>query len=42
MLLRRGLVLEYVTLAWNVVGTVVLGLAAVAAGLGVAVYCLDE
>ena len=32
MLLRRGLALEYVTLAWNVVGTVILMLAAVAAG----------
>ncbi len=32
MLLRRGLVLEYATLAWNVVGTVVLVLAAAAAG----------
>lgn len=32
MLLRRGLALEYATLAWNVVGTVLLVLAAVAAG----------
>jgi len=32
MLLRRGLVLEYIPLAWNVVGTVVLVLAAAAAG----------
>jgi divalent metal cation (Fe/Co/Zn/Cd) transporter len=32
MLLRRGLMLEYVTLAWNVVGTVVLLLAAVTVG----------
>jgi divalent metal cation (Fe/Co/Zn/Cd) transporter len=32
MLLRRGLVLEYVTLAWNVVGTVILMLAAATAG----------
>ncbi|HEY5197537.1 MAG TPA: cation transporter [Solirubrobacteraceae bacterium] len=31
-LLRRGLTLEYLTLAWNVVGTVVLGYAALAAG----------
>ncbi len=31
MLVRRGLALEYATLAWNVVGTVVLVLAAVAA-----------
>jgi divalent metal cation (Fe/Co/Zn/Cd) transporter len=31
-LLRRGLRLEYATLAWNVVGTVVLSVAAVAAG----------
>ncbi|SDM80215.1 hypothetical protein [Actinacidiphila guanduensis] len=30
-LLRRGFVLEYVTLAWNVVGVVVLAFAAVAA-----------
>ena len=30
--LRRGLALEYGTLAWNVVGTVILVLAAVAAG----------
>ncbi len=32
MLLRRGLMLEYATLAWNVVGTVVLLFAAVTAG----------
>jgi len=32
MLLRRGLSLEYLTLAWNVVGTVVLMIAAVASG----------
>ncbi len=32
MLLRRGLLLEYLTLAWNVVGTVVLMFAAVASG----------
>lgn len=32
MLLRRGLALEYATLAWNVVGTAVLVLAALAAG----------
>jgi divalent metal cation (Fe/Co/Zn/Cd) transporter len=32
MLLRRGLALEYATLAWNVVGTVVLVLAAAASG----------
>ncbi len=31
-LLQRGLRLEYATLAWNVVGTVVLAVAAVAAG----------
>ena len=30
-LLRRGFVLEYVTLAWNVVGIVILGIAAVLA-----------
>lgn len=32
MLLRRGRALEYLTLAWNVVGTIVLGLAAIASG----------
>lgn len=32
MLLRRGLMLEYATLAWNVVGVVVLAVAAIAAG----------
>ncbi|MGI8802416.1 MAG: cation transporter [Solirubrobacteraceae bacterium] len=32
MLLRRGLVLEYATLAWNGVGTAVLSIAAVGAG----------
>ena len=32
MLLRRGLRLEYATLSWNVVGTVVLLNAAIAAG----------
>jgi divalent metal cation (Fe/Co/Zn/Cd) transporter len=32
MLLRRGFALEYVTLAWNVVGTVVLAIAALMAG----------
>jgi hypothetical protein len=31
-LLRRGLMLEYATLGWNVVGVVVLAVAAVAAG----------
>lgn len=31
-LLRRGLLLEYVTLSWNVVGTVVLILAAISSG----------
>ncbi len=31
-LLRRGLLLEYATLGWNVVGVVVLAIAAVAAG----------
>jgi hypothetical protein len=31
VLLRRGRVLEYVTLGWNVVGLVVLGFAALAA-----------
>src|ERR1700722_7559425 len=33
-LLRRGLVLEYLTLGWNVAGIVVLALAAVAARSG--------
>ena len=32
VLLRRGLLLEYATLGWNVVGVVVLAVAAVAAG----------
>jgi divalent metal cation (Fe/Co/Zn/Cd) transporter len=32
MLLRRGLMLEYATLGWNVVGVVVLAAAAIAAG----------
>lgn len=32
MLLRRGFALEYATLAWNVVGTVVLAIAALTAG----------
>ena len=32
MLLRRGLMLEYLTLSWNVVGTVVLLISAFAAG----------
>jgi divalent metal cation (Fe/Co/Zn/Cd) transporter len=32
MLLRRGLMLEYATLGWNVVGVVVLAIAAIAAG----------
>jgi divalent metal cation (Fe/Co/Zn/Cd) transporter len=32
MLLRRGLMLEYLTLSWNVVGAVVLLISAVAAG----------
>jgi divalent metal cation (Fe/Co/Zn/Cd) transporter len=32
MLLRRGLMLEYLTLSWNVVGTVVLLISALAAG----------
>ena len=32
MLLRRGLMLEYTTLGWNVVGVVVLAIAAIAAG----------
>jgi len=31
-LLRRGFVLEYLTLSWNVAGIVVLALAAVSAG----------
>ena len=32
ILLRRGMMLEYATLAWNVVGVVVLAVAAIAAG----------
>src|SRR5690348_17023785 len=32
MLLRRGLMLEYATLGWNVVGVIVLTVAAIAAG----------
>jgi divalent metal cation (Fe/Co/Zn/Cd) transporter len=31
-LLRRGLLLEYLTLSWNVVGVVVLGIATIASG----------
>ena len=42
-LLRRGLVLEYVTLAWNVVGVVVLAFAAVRAGsVALAGFGLDS
>jgi divalent metal cation (Fe/Co/Zn/Cd) transporter len=42
-LLRRGFVLEYVTLAWNVVGIVVLAIAAVAArSVALAGFGLDS
>jgi hypothetical protein len=42
-LLRRGFVLEYVTLAWNVVGVVVLAFAAVAArSVALAGFGLDS
>jgi divalent metal cation (Fe/Co/Zn/Cd) transporter len=43
MLLRRGLALEYMTLAWNVVGTVVVIAAALAAGsVALAGFGLDS
>jgi hypothetical protein len=42
-LLRRGFALEYVTLAWNVAGIVVLGIAAVAArSVALAGFGLDS
>ena len=42
-LLRRGFVLEYVTLGWNVAGIVVLGFAAVAArSVALAGFGLDS
>jgi divalent metal cation (Fe/Co/Zn/Cd) transporter len=42
-LLRRGLLLEYITLGWNVVGVVVLAIAAVAAGsLALAAFGVDS
>ena len=42
-LLRRGLMLEYVTLGWNVVGVVVLAVAALAAGsVALAGFGLDS
>ncbi len=42
-LLRRGLWLEYATLGWNVVGVVVLAIAAVAAGsLALAAFGVDS
>jgi len=42
-LLRRGLRLEYTTLAWNVVGVVVLAVAAVAASsIALASFGLDS
>ncbi|WP_307864744.1 cation transporter [Allobranchiibius sp. CTAmp26] len=42
-LLRRGFWLEYVTLAWNVVGTVVLAVVAIAAGsVALAGFGLDS
>jgi lysylphosphatidylglycerol synthetase-like protein (DUF2156 family) len=43
MLVRRGLTLEYLTLSWNVVGTAVSILAAVAAGsVALAGFGLDS
>lgn len=43
MLLRRGLALECATLGWNVVGCVVLGITAVAAGsVALAAFGLDS
>jgi divalent metal cation (Fe/Co/Zn/Cd) transporter len=43
MLVRRGLTLEYLTLAWNVVGTIVSIVAAVAAGsVALAGFGLDS
>ena len=42
-LLRRGLGLEYVTLGWNVVGVVVLAIAAISAGsVALAGFALDS
>lgn len=42
-LLRRGLLLEYITLSWNVVGVVVLAFAAIAAGsVALAGFGLDS
>lgn len=42
-LLRRGFALEYATLAWNVVGIVVLAFAAIAArSVGLAGFGLDS
>jgi hypothetical protein len=42
-LLRRGLWLEYATLGWNVVGVVVLGIAAIAAqSVALAGFGLDS
>jgi hypothetical protein len=42
-LLRRGLALEYVTLAWNVIGIVVLTIAAIAArSVALAGFGLDS
>ena len=43
MLLRPGLLLEYATLGWNVVGVVVLAIAAIAAGsLALAAFGVDS
>jgi divalent metal cation (Fe/Co/Zn/Cd) transporter len=42
-LLRRGLLLEYITMAWNVVGTVVVAVAAIVAGsVALAGFGLDS
>src|SRR5580765_3984367 len=43
VLLRRGLVLEYITLGWNVVGVLVLAWAALAAGsIALGGFALDS
>jgi len=42
-LLRRGLMLEYVTLGWNVIGVIVLSITAVAAGsVALAAFGIDS
>jgi divalent metal cation (Fe/Co/Zn/Cd) transporter len=43
MLLRRGLALEYITLAWNVIGVIVLAVTALAAGsVALAAFGIDS